>query len=274
MACALFGIAGTALAVWTNPPGSGAGSGETGTAQPVTILPGTPTARLYPGGTANVMLSLDNPNDFAVTLTSLSLDNLQGTGGFGVDGGHLGCSPLSALSYTPQTNGGVGWVVPSGGSTLTLTNALSMTAGAANACQGATFTVYVTDGPGPTVLYRVNAGGSLLAVDGPDWTTDSGFVGGAPFTAEWPIPALDGTVPAGTPAQMFGSERWGLSSWNFAVTSGKSLTVRLYFANGYAGTSQPGQRVFNVSSDGVDIDLTAVTENPLINGIEILENAP
>ncbi len=139
---ALLGIGGTAVAMWTTG-GTGTGYADTDTAEEVTITPGTTSAQLYPGGSANVMLSLSNPNAYSVTVTSLSLDTSQGTSGFDVDGGHLGCTPLSVLSYTTQTNGGVGWVVPAGSSTLTLTNALSMTTAAANACQGADFTVYV-----------------------------------------------------------------------------------------------------------------------------------
>lgn len=142
LAFALFGIAGTAVAVWA-AGGSGSGSGDTGTAQEVTITPGTPTAQLYPGGTADVMLSLSNPNAFAVTVTSLSLDDLQGTGGFAVDAGHSGCAVTTLTYPSSQDNGGPGWVVPAGTSTVTLTDALSMSTSAANACQGATFTVYV-----------------------------------------------------------------------------------------------------------------------------------
>ena len=88
--------------------------------------------------------------------------------------------------------------------------------------------------------------------------------------------------------------------WDFPVPAGEQVDVRLYFANRYTGTGQVGQRVFNVSLDGttvlpnfdivaaagdqtgtmrsfpitsdghVNIDLTHVTENPLINGIEIV----
>ena len=61
-----------------------------------------------------------------------------------MDGGHSGCG-LAPLSFTTQTNGGAGWTVPGSGSLpVTLTDALSMGTGAANACQGATFTVYLT----------------------------------------------------------------------------------------------------------------------------------
>ena len=65
-----------------------------------------------------------------------------------MDGGHSGCS-VATLSYTTQTNGGAGWTVPArvgivdGTLAITLSNALSMGAGAASACQGATFTVYL-----------------------------------------------------------------------------------------------------------------------------------
>ncbi len=91
--------------------------------------------------------------------------------------------------------------------------------------------------------------------------------------------------------------------WNFAAPAGHNLTVRLYFSNGYGGTEQVGQRVFDVNvddslvldnydivadagdqvgtmkeftitSDGnVDIDFAhAGADNPLINGIEIIDN--
>jgi hypothetical protein len=60
-----------------------------------------------------------------------------------VDAAHPGCV-VSTLSFTTQTNGGAGWTVPGNGSLpLTLASALSMSTSAANACQGATFTVYL-----------------------------------------------------------------------------------------------------------------------------------
>ena len=82
------------------------------------------------------------------------------------------------------------------------------------------------------------------------------------------------------------------------MPAGTNLQVRLYFINQYPGTAGVGQRVFdvavedqvlndydivadvgdrvgtmknfNVTSDGnVNIDLSHVVENPLVNGIEI-----
>ncbi len=148
---AALAVTGVANAYW-RAAGAGTGSGTTGTTVPVTLSPGTPTPGLYPGATTNVVLTVTNTNNSPVTLGSLALDISQGTSGFAVDAGHSGCL-VSALSYSTQTNGGLGWTVPAKvGSTdgtlaITLTNALSMTTGATNACQGATSTVYLVAGP-------------------------------------------------------------------------------------------------------------------------------
>jgi hypothetical protein len=148
---ALLASAG-ALAYWTTT-GSGSASAQAATAQPVTITAGSPTTQLYPGGTADVAATISNPNSFIAHAPSLQLDTSQGTGGsgFSVDGPHAGCT-LSTLAYTTQTNGGAGYVVPAkvgtnnGTLAVDLTGAISMGVGAANACQGATFTVYLKVG--------------------------------------------------------------------------------------------------------------------------------
>ena len=143
--------AGTANAFWRGS-GTGAGSGTTGTTVPVTLSPGSPTATLYPGGLTNVVLTVTNPNPYSVRIGSLALDTGQGTGGFAVDAGHAGCA-VSTLSFTTQTNSGAGWTVAGkvgavdGTLSVTLPNALAMGTNAANACQGATYTVYVAAGP-------------------------------------------------------------------------------------------------------------------------------
>lgn len=146
-----FAAASTAFAYWTTT-GGGSGSGTTGTTQLITLSPGIPTAPLYPGGQGDVAVTVDNPNPFRVHIGSLSLSTGQGTAGYQVDAGHAGCA-TSALSFTTQSNGGAGWSVPpkvgstDGSLSLDLASALTMTAGAANACQGATFNVYLTAGP-------------------------------------------------------------------------------------------------------------------------------
>jgi hypothetical protein len=143
-------VAVTADAYW---PGSGDGSaaGTAGEPLSITMTAGTATTQLSPGGTADVALTISNPNLFGVRITELSLDLSAGTGGFAVDAAHTGCA-VSTLSYTRQTNGGVGWTVPAklgavnGSLPLNLPGALTMDAAAANACQGAGFTVFLVAG--------------------------------------------------------------------------------------------------------------------------------
>ena len=155
------------------------------------------------------------------------------------------------------------------------------------------------------VLYRVNAAGpALQATEGPDWTPDTGLVSGGNASDWGSTVPRDTTVPATAAPDLFATERWGAQSWNFPVPAGKSLTVRLYFANQCGCTSAVGSRVFDVlvddvttlddfdivktagdkkgtmqsftvtsDSDGLDIDLRGVVENPLVNGVEILDNS-
>lgn len=144
-------VGGIAWSYWS-AGGSGSGSGANGTLLALSLSPGSPTAGLYPGGSTNVVTTATNSNASAVRIGSLLLDTSQGTGGFAVDAGHSGCS-VAALGYTTQSNGGAGWSVPArvgitnGTLAITLSNALTMSASAASACQGATFTVYLVAGP-------------------------------------------------------------------------------------------------------------------------------
>jgi hypothetical protein len=136
---------GVAYAVWAGS-GGGAGSATTGTTQAVTLSPGTVSDKLYPGGQSAVSVTVTNLNPGSVKVGSLSLDTSQGTAGFAVDGAHAGCG-LASLTFTTQTNGGAGWTIPaSGSSALSLVNSLSMNANAANACQAASFTVFLKVG--------------------------------------------------------------------------------------------------------------------------------
>nr|WP_246280451.1 PKD domain-containing protein [Nocardioides daedukensis] len=163
------------------------------------------------------------------------------------------------------------------------------------------------------VIYRVNTGGGAVSATdgGPDWNADDSDPSpvrnnGSNSAGYDPAVSRDTSLPAHAPTSLFDSERWSPSddprmSWDFPVPAGRQLQVRLFFANRYAGTSQVGQRVFDVelegttrmndfdivqavgdqrgmmrsfdiTSDGnVDIDFSHVVENPLINGIEIVD---
>ncbi len=148
---------------------------------------------------------------------------------------------------------------------------------------------------------------------GPAWAADDGTSNqyrndGSGFASYSAVSSVDSTVPSSAPSQLFESERWDPESdpemaWSFPVQSGKEVQVRLYFANRYSGTGWAGQRVFDVklegqtvlqnydiaadvgdqvgtmksftvTSDGtVNLEWLHKVENPLINGIEIVETA-
>lgn len=169
-------------------------------------------------------------------------------------------------------------------------------------------------GTEPTTLFRVNAGGGLVAAldGGPDWGADTlsnpsvHLAAGGDFTNGFAVQAVESTVPASTPTAVFESERWDASGgaemlWQFPVLEGTPVAVRLYLMNGFEGTSEPGERVFDVKIDGelafseidlaaeaghqvgtmrsyqttsdgmIDIEFLHGVDNPLINGIEIVK---
>ena len=131
-----------------NGEGTGSGGAQAGAEQAVTFSPATAAASLYPGGSADVSLTVSNPNDAPAVIHSIALDPAHGASGFGVDSGHSACD-LSALSFIGSYNGGTGWTVPAQASAfaIDLPASLAMATSAVNACQGATFTVYLEVGP-------------------------------------------------------------------------------------------------------------------------------
>lgn len=147
----LSALAGIAAAVWS-AVGSGNSTSGAGTTVAVTLSPATPTAALYPGGQADVVLTITNSNTSTVRIGSLASDTARGTSGFSVDANHAGCV-LSTLSVSTQTNGTTGWTVPAkagsadGTLAVTLTSALAMSSSALSVCQGAVFTVYLVGQP-------------------------------------------------------------------------------------------------------------------------------
>ena len=116
------------------------------------------------------------------------------------------------------------------------------------------------------------------------------------------------TVPAEVPGVIFDTERWDQPAvpemqWGFDVAPGQ-YEVNLFMGNGFGGTSAPGQRVFDVSIEGdvlpnldnvdlsqqfghqvggiisntvqvtdgqLNIEFLHGVENPLVNGIEIVQ---
>ena len=146
---------------------------------------------------------------------------------------------------------------------------------------------------------------------GPDWLADTAFLAnpGGSGTASFPAVNPGPTVDSSVPGAIFDTERFdfpGLASLEYAfdVPVAGDYEVRLYLGNGFGGTSASGQRVFDVAIEGsipsnlddidlsdqfghqvggvisnvvtvsdgtLDIEFLSGVENPLVNGIEIVQ---
>jgi hypothetical protein len=146
----VLSVGGSATAYWSGA-GSGRAVGSTATSAAVVLSAATPDATLAPGGHADVVLTVSNPNSYAVFVSSLALDLGQGNGGFTVGPAHASCD-VSSLSFRRLTNMGAGWNIPAktgdtdGSQLITLPDAISMSLDAEDTCQGAVFSVYLVAG--------------------------------------------------------------------------------------------------------------------------------
>jgi hypothetical protein len=137
-------VAGVAAYGAWSVSGSGTGSASAATASTLMLTPGTPATALYPNGSADVATTIANDNPFPVHVSSIALDAGHGANGFAVDAGHSGCD-LSTLSFASQNNGGSGWDIPANDTLdVDAADAVSMSGAAGDACQGASFTLYLT----------------------------------------------------------------------------------------------------------------------------------
>ncbi len=127
--------ASAAFAAWT-VSGGGTGTASATSAQNLTTSVATTTAALYPGVTgADLYLTVNNPNPFPVTITSVNAN-----GAATADAGHPTCVTTGVTSTTTA----VSKVVPAGGSTSFTVPSVAMSNASDTGCQGATFTIPVT----------------------------------------------------------------------------------------------------------------------------------
>jgi hypothetical protein len=131
---ALLG-AGVAFAAWT-VGGGGSGTATATSSQNLTTSVATTTAALYPGiSAANLYLTVNNPNPFAVAITSVNAN-----GAAVPDGSHATCV-TTGVSYATTA---VTQTVPANGSLSFTVPGVSMSNASDTGCQGATFTFPVT----------------------------------------------------------------------------------------------------------------------------------
>jgi hypothetical protein len=143
----VLGVVGFVYAAWTSS-GSGSGYAQAGTAQSLTtsdVSGSAFTHNLYPGTSGDLNIKINNPNSYPVTVTSITSNGV-----IQADGTHqtAGCGTATDASTTGVTFPNPGTqsisVAPSGSTTTTLTNKVSMSNASDNACQGATFTIPVS----------------------------------------------------------------------------------------------------------------------------------
>jgi len=134
-----LGLGGGAAFGYFTSSGSGSGAASVGTASPVTVLEatGTVTNKLYPGTTGDLLLTLDNPNTYPVTIYSVSGNGtVTGSGGIGM------CAN-TGVSVAAQS--GLNVAVGSGSSVnVLIPGAAQMSSSSDSGCQGATFQVPLT----------------------------------------------------------------------------------------------------------------------------------
>lgn len=130
--------AGAALAYF-GAHGSGSASAVTGTAASVSIDSVTegslPNVKLIPGGTADLLVQITNPNSTPVTIV-----------GYGPDGPAVATNApgCTTTGVSVETVTGATISVPPGSKTITLPGAAHMDASSGSACQGATFQIPVS----------------------------------------------------------------------------------------------------------------------------------
>jgi hypothetical protein len=130
---------GSAFAFWSSH-GTGSGTASTGTPAGVTVLAatGTPSTKLIPNTSADLTVTLDNPNSYAVTITGVAQNGtVTPVGGTGCTAANAGVSVATQSLLTVSVASGSGVVVH-------LANAVAMSSGSASGCQGASFQIPVT----------------------------------------------------------------------------------------------------------------------------------
>jgi hypothetical protein len=129
---------GAAYAYWTSH-GTGSGTASTGIARSVTVqaASGTLSSELVPGGTSDLLVQLNNPNTYSVTIVGIAQN------GAPTPVGGAGCTSANSGVSVP-TQAGLNITVGTGTQLVHIPNGASMDLSSASGCQGASFHLPVT----------------------------------------------------------------------------------------------------------------------------------
>ena len=135
--------AGAAYAYWAST-GAGTGAATNGTMATVTVealvAGDSPQGTLVPGGTADVAVRAQNPNNFPVKVYAI-----RGNGAATADANHPGCTTTGVTFVDPAAPLAPTVTIPANSSVLiALPAAASMSTASSSGCQGATFSLPVT----------------------------------------------------------------------------------------------------------------------------------
>ena len=125
-------VAGVSFAAWTSN-GSGSGTAQSTTSVDSVISAGTSAADLYPGAVKSVTISISNPNDYPVKVTSIS----AGSSGVVNTSCAAGSVTSDAVASPPAT-------VIAGNGSGSYTIVTRMIADPDNACKSQSFTLPLT----------------------------------------------------------------------------------------------------------------------------------
>jgi hypothetical protein len=123
-----------AAAYWTHN-GNGSSTGHIGTMTAATLTLATEATALYPGGAADLTVTVANPNDFSVVLSGVAVDP-----GSAISSSDAGCDGPTYVSVVPGTLPTT-VIAANSSEQFVLTDAARLSVSAVQACQGATFTI-------------------------------------------------------------------------------------------------------------------------------------
>ena len=129
---------GVAAAAWSSN-GTGSATAKAATAQGVTTSAvAVTTGLLYPGGTGDLVLQVNNPNPFPVRVSAVA----AGSGSVTASGG-IGTCATHGVALSATQSGLTFDIAASSSGTRTFAGVVSMSTASESGCQGATFTIPV-----------------------------------------------------------------------------------------------------------------------------------